>query len=373
MKKYDYVIVGGGLFGGVMAWYARQNGKTCLVIEKRKQLGGNIYCENMEGIPVHRYGAHIFHTSNKKVWQFVNNLAEFNRFTNCPVANYRGEMYNMPFNMNTFSKMWGVSTPEEARAKIDAQRAGITGEPANLEEQAISLVGTDIYEKLIKGYTEKQWGRDCRDLPSFIIKRLPVRYTYDNNYFNDPYQGIPIGGYNVITEKLFEGCDVMMETDYLADRDRFNSMGDRVIYTGTIDAYFGYCYGKLEYRSLRFEDDIYDTDNFQGVAVVNHTAREVPYTRTIEHKHFDCTVDYRTNPKTVVTREYPVTWEEGMEPYYPVNDEKNQSLYQRYAELGKKEDKVLIGGRLAEYRYYDMDKVIESAMEKAEEEFGNLE
>ncbi len=371
MDRYDYVIVGGGLFGGVMAWYARQNGKSCLVIEKRSHLGGNLYCEEIEGIPVHRYGAHIFHTSNKKVWDFVNSLAEFNRYTNSPVANYHGQMYNMPFNMNTFSKMWGVSTPEEARKKIEEQRSSVTGEPSNLEEQAISLVGTDIYEKLIKGYTEKQWGRDCRDLPSFIIKRLPVRYTYDNNYFNDRYQGIPIGGYNGLIEKLFEDCDVLLDTDYLADKARFDAMGDRIVYTGTIDAYFGYRFGRLEYRSLRFEDDIYDTDNFQGVAVVNHTAREVPYTRTIEHKHFDCTVPYSQTEKTVVTREYPVTWEEGMEPYYPVNDERNQSLYQEYASLGAGEEKVLFGGRLAEYRYYDMDKVIESAMDKAEKEFGS--
>ncbi|QNM06882.1 UDP-galactopyranose mutase [Qiania dongpingensis] len=372
MKKFDYVIVGGGLFGGVMAWYARKNGKTCLIVEKRKQLGGNIYCEDIEGIPVHRYGAHIFHTSDKNVWQFVNGLVEFNRYTNCPVANYHGEMYNMPFNMNTFSKMWGISTPEEARAKIEEQRAGIFGQPANLEEQAISLVGTDIYEKLIKGYTEKQWGRACKELPSFIIKRLPVRYTYDNNYFNDRYQGIPIGGYNGITEKLFEGCEVMLETDYLADKKTFDAMGDRIIYTGTIDAYFNYRYGKLEYRSLRFEDDIFDVDNYQGVAVVNHTAREVPYTRTIEHKHFNCTVPYSEIPKTVVTREYSVAWEEGMEPYYPVNDEKNQELYQKYAELGAGEKNVMFGGRLAEYKYYDMDKVIESAMKKAEAEFGSL-
>ena len=370
MKRYDYVIVGGGLFGGVMAWYARKNGKTCLVVEKRDQLGGNLYCEEIEGIPVHRYGAHIFHTSNKTVWDFVNSLAEFNRYTNCPVANYKGQMYNMPFNMNTSSRLWGVCTPEEARQKTEEQRAGIAGEPRNLEEQAISLVGRDIYEKLIKGYTEKQWGRDCKDLPSFIIRRLPVRYTYDNNYFNDRYQGIPVGGYNGLIGKLFEGCDVRCGTDYLADKETYDAMGERIIYTGTIDAYFGYCFGKLEYRSLRFEDDLYDTDNYQGVAVVNHTAREVPYTRTIEHKHFDCTRDYKETPRTVVTREYPVTWEEGMEPYYPVNDEKNQALYRQYAALAEKEERVLFGGRLAEYKYYDMDKVIESAMKAAGQEFG---
>ncbi len=372
MKNYDYVIVGGGLFGGVMAFYAVKHGKSCLVVERRKHLGGNIYCEDVRGIPVHRYGAHIFHTSDREVWRFVNSLAEFNRYTNCPVANYRGEMYNMPFNMNTFSKMWGVSTPEEAQAKIGAQRAGITGIPSNLEEQAISLVGTDIYEKLIKGYTEKQWGRECKELPSFIIQRLPVRYTYDNNYFNDLYQGIPIGGYNGLTDKLFAGCDVLLGTDYLAEKERFDAMGSRVIYTGTIDGYFRYCFGKLEYRSLRFEDDIFETDNYQGVAVVNHTAREVPYTRTIEHKHFDCTRDYKEIPETVVTREYPVAWEEGMEPYYPVNDEKNQKIYQKYAQLGKKEQNVIFGGRLAEYKYYDMDKVIRSAMEAASQEFALL-
>ena len=372
MKKYDYVLVGSGLYAGVWANEARKKGKTCLVVEKRDHIGGNVYCQDMEGIHVHRYGAHIFHTSNRQVWDYVNGLAEFNRYTNSPVANYRGEMYNMPFNMNTFSKMWGVSTPEEAQAKIGAQRAGITGIPSNLEEQAISLVGTDIYEKLIKGYTEKQWGRECKELPSFIIQRLPVRYTYDNNYFNDLYQGIPIGGYNGLTDKLFAGCDVLLGTDYLAEKERFDAMGSRVIYTGTIDGYFRYCFGKLEYRSLRFEDDIFETDNYQGVAVVNHTAREVPYTRTIEHKHFDCTRDYKEIPETVVTREYPVAWEEGMEPYYPVNDEKNQKIYQKYAQLGKKEQNVIFGGRLAEYKYYDMDKVIRSAMEAASQEFALL-
>ena len=370
MKRYDYVIVGGGLFGGVMAWCAKKHQKSCLVIERRKTLGGNLYCEEIEGIPVHRYGAHIFHTSDRKVWDFVNSLAEFNRYTNCPVASYRGQMYNMPFNMNTFSKLWGVSTPEEAKRKIAEQRGAVKGRPANLEEQAISLVGRDIYERLIKGYTEKQWGRDCKELPAFIIKRLPVRYTYDNNYFNDRYQGIPVGGYNGLIGRLFEGCSVLTETDYLADKARFDGMAERIIYTGTIDAYFGYRYGKLEYRSLRFEDDIYDTDNYQGVAVVNHADREVPYTRTIEHKHFDCTVPYSENPRTVVTREYPVAWEEGMEPYYPVNDERNQSLYEKYAKLAEQEKNVLFGGRLAEYKYYDMDKVIASAMEKAEKEFG---
>lgn len=368
MKKYDYLLVGGGLYAGVMAWQIRRSGRTCLVVEKRSHLGGNIYCEDIEGIPVHRYGAHIFHTSDKKIWDFVNGLCEFNRYTNCPVASYHGEMYNMPFNMNTFSKMWGVSTPAQAKAKIDEQRREITGEPKNLEEQAISMIGRDLYQKLVKEYTEKQWGRDCKELPSFIIKRLPVRYTYDNNYFNDPYQGIPVGGYNALTEKLFEGCEVLLDTDYLADKAGFDEMADKVIYTGPIDAYFGYCFGKLEYRSLRFEDDIYETDNYQGVAVVNHTSHEVAYTRTIEHKHFDCTVPVSAHAKTIVTREYPVTWEEGMEPYYPVNDEKNQALYKKYAELGRKEEKVIFGGRLGEYQYYDMDKVILSAMNKAQEE-----
>ncbi len=329
-------------------------------------MGGNIFCEETEGIHVHRYGAHIFHTSNKKVWQFVNELAEFNRYTNSPVANFKGEMYNMPFNMNTFSKMWGISTPAEAKAKIEEQKASVTGEPRNLEEQAISLVGRDIYEKLVKGYTEKQWGRDCKDLPAFIIKRLPVRFTYDNNYFNDLYQGIPIGGYNVIIEKLFEGCDVEMGVDYLENKEYYDGLGERVIYTGTIDAYYGYQFGKLEYRSLRFETQVVDTDNYQGVAVVNYTDRETPYTRIIEHKHFE----FGTQPKSVITREYSVDWTEGMEPYYPVNDEKNQGLFLKYAALAETEDHVIFGGRLGEYKYYDMDKVIESAMNRAEKELG---
>lgn len=365
MKKYDYILVGSGLYSGVFAWYAKQNGKKCLVVERRGHIGGNVYCEDVEGIHVHKYGAHIFHTSNKKVWEFVCGLAEFNRYTNSPVANYKGEMYNMPFNMNTFSKMWGVSTPAQAKEKIDSQRAGISGEPKNLEEQAISLVGRDIYEKLVKGYTEKQWGRDCKDLPAFIIKRLPVRYTYDNNYFNDLYQGIPIGGYNVIIEKLFEGCDIETGADYLENKAHYDSLGERVVYTGPIDAYFNYACGKLEYRSLRFESEVLDEENHQGVAVVNYTDRETPYTRVIEHKHFE----FGTQPKTVITREYPVSWQEGMEPYYPVNDEKNQALYQKYKELADKEEGVIFGGRLGEYRYYDMDKVIESAMNMAEKEF----
>lgn len=366
MKKYDYILVGSGLYAGVISWYARKKGKTCLVVEKRDHLGGNVYCEDVKGIHVHKYGAHIFHTSNRKVWDFVNGLTEFNRYTNSPVANYKGQMYNLPFNMNTFSKLWGVSTPAEARAVIHKQREEITGRPRNLEEQAVSLVGRELYETLIKGYTEKQWGRDCRDLPAFIIKRIPVRYTYDNNYFNDSYQGIPVGGYNVMIEKLFEGCDMELGVDYLEQKEYYDSLGETVIYTGTIDAYFGYRFGKLEYRSLRFESDLYEEENHQGVAVVNYTDREIPYTRTIEHKHFE----FGTQPDTVVTREYPVDWEEGMEPYYPVNDEKNQALYQQYASLAESRPDVIFGGRLGEYKYYDMDKVIESAMKTAEERLG---
>ena len=362
MKRYDYVLVGSGLFAGVFAYKARQKGKSVLVVEKRDHIGGNVYCENVEGINVHKYGAHIFHTSNREVWDFVNSLAEFNRYTNSPVANYKGEMYNMPFNMNTFAKMWGISTPDEARAIIARQRGAVTGEPRNLEEQAISLVGTDIYRKLVKGYTEKQWGRDCKDLPAFIIKRLPVRYTYDNNYFNDLYQGIPIGGYNVIINKLFEGCDIETGVDYLENREHYDALGETVVYTGTIDGFYGYRYGKLEYRTVRFENELLDTDNYQGVAVVNYTDRETPFTRIIEHKHFE----FGTQPKTVISREYPSEWTEGMEPYYPVNDEKNAALYRRYAALAQQEERVIFGGRLAEYKYYDMDKVIESAFRTVE-------
>lgn len=368
MKKYDYILVGSGLYSGVFAWFAKQKGKKCLVLEKRDHIGGNVYCENTEGIHVHKYGAHIFHTSNKEVWQFVNSLAEFNRYTNSPVANYKGEMYNMPFNMNTFSKMWNISTPAEAKKIIEEQKKEITGEPKNLEEQAISLVGREIYEKLVKGYTEKQWGRDCTALPAFIIKRLPVRYTYDNNYFNDLYQGIPIGGYNVIIDRLFEGCDIETGVDYLEKKEYYDGLGEKIVYTGTIDAYYKYQFGKLEYRSLRFESEVLDEENHQGVAVVNYTDRETPYTRIIEHKHFE----FGTQPKTVITREYPVTWQEGMEPYYPVNDEKNQALYQKYAKLAEKEEHVIFGGRLGEYKYYDMDKVIASAMACAKEELNML-
>ena len=366
MKKYDYILVGSGLYSGVFAWYAKQHGKFCLVVEKRDHIGGNVYCEETEGIHVHKYGAHIFHTSNKEVWQFVNSLAEFNRYTNSPGANYKVEMYNMQFNMTTFSKMWNISTPDQAKAIIEDQKKEVTSEPRNLEEQAISLVGREIYEKLVKGYTEKQWGRDCTELPAFIIKRLPVRYTYDNNYFNDLYQGIPIGGYNVIIHRLFEGCDIETGVDYLEKKDYYDSLGEKIVYTGTIDAYYKYQFGKLEYRSLRFESEILDEENHQGVAVVNYTDRETPYTRIIEHKHFE----FGTQPKTVITREYPVTWQEGMEPYYPVNDEKNQALYQKYAKLAEKEENVIFGGRLGEYKYYDMDKVIASAMVRAKEIFG---
>ena len=358
MKQYDYILLGACLFSGVINYRARQRGKKCLVVERRDHMGGNVYCEDVEGIHVHKYGAHIFHTSNKKVWKFVNDLVEFNRYTNSPIANYKGEIYNMPFNMNTFSKMWGVRTPQEAKAKIDEQRSVIQGEPRNLEEQAISLVGTDIYQKLVKGYTEKQWGRDCKDLPSFIIKRLPVRFTYDNNYFNDAYQGIPMGGYNVLVDKLFEGADVELGVDFLANREKYEALGDTIIYTGAIDAYYDYCFGKLEYRTVRFETEVLDTDNYQGVAVVNYTDRETPYTRVIEHKHFE----FGTQPKTVISKEYSTDWQEGMEPYYPVNDQRNQALYQQYAQKAAQEPNVIFGGRLGEYKYYDMDKVIESAM-----------
>lgn len=366
MAKYDYLIVGSGLFGAVFAHEATKRGKKCLVIEKRDHIGGNVYCENIEGVTVHKYGAHIFHTSNKKVWDYVNNLCEFNRFTNSPIANYKGEIYNMPFNMNTFSKLWGVVTPEQAQQKIAEQRSKVKGEPQNLEEQAISLVGEDIYKKLIKGYTEKQWGRDCKDLPAFIIKRLPVRYTYDNNYFNDLYQGIAVGGYNVLVENLLKGIDVQLGVDYIAEREKYNALADKVLYTGTIDSFYGYRFGKLEYRSLRFETEVLDTPNYQGVAVVNYTDRETPYTRVIEHKHFE----FGIQDKTVITKEYPADWQEGMEAYYPVNNDKNGELYAQYKALADKEENVIFGGRLAEYKYYDMDKVIESALQKVDEVFG---
>lgn len=364
MKKYDYLIVGCGLFGAVFAHEAKQKGKSVLIIEKRDHIGGNIYCAEEEGILVHKYGAHIFHTSNKAVWNYVNQFVEFNNFVNSPIANYKGEIYNMPFNMNTFSKMFGVATPKEAERVIEEQRAEIKGEPKNLEEQAISLVGREIYTKLIKGYTEKQWGRDCKDLPAFIIKRLPVRYTYNNNYFNDRYQGIPIEGYTVLVERLIEGCDVRLNTDFFADREMFLGLADKCLYTGTIDGYFDYIYGKLGYRSLRFENEVLDEPNHQGVAVVNYTEREIPYTRIIEHKHFA----FGTQPKTIITKEYPVDWEEGMEPYYPINDEENNALYARYVERAAKEPNVIFGGRLGMYKYYDMDKCIEAALALCEKE-----
>ena len=365
MKQFDYIIVGSGLFGAVFAYEAKKRGKKCLVVEKRDHIGGNIYCENIEGVTVHKYGAHIFHTSNKQVWDYVNSLCEFNRFTNSPIANYYGEIYNLPFNMNTFSKLWGIFTPDEAKAKIEEQSSKIKGEPKNLEEQAISLVGEDIYLKLVKGYTEKQWGRDCKDLPAFIIKRLPVRYTYDNNYFNDPYQGIPIGGYNVIIEKLLEGIKVITGVDYNQDREKYNALAEKVLYTGTLDSFYDYKFGKLEYRSLRFETEILDKQNYQGVAVVNYTDRETPYTRLIEHKHFE----FGTQEKTVITKEYPADWQEGMEAYYPVNNDANQELFQKYKNLADSEENVIFGGRLAEYKYYDMDKVIESALNKVADIF----
>lgn len=368
MKHYNYLVVGAGLFGATFAYEAKKKGKTCLVIDRRDHIAGNVYTKEEDGINVHVYGAHIFHTSDKKIWQYINQFAEFNNYINSPIAVYKDELYNLPFNMNTFSKMWNISTPAEAKKIIEEQKKEITGEPKNLEEQAISLVGREIYEKLVKGYTEKQWGRDCTALPAFIIKRLPVRYTYDNNYFNDLYQGIPIGGYNVIIDRLFEGCDIETGVDYLEKKEYYDGLGEKIVYTGTIDAYYKYQFGKLEYRSLRFESEVLDEENHQGVAVVNYTDRETPYTRIIEHKHFE----FGTQPKTVITREYPVTWQEGMEPYYPVNDEKNQALYQKYAKLAEKEEHVIFGGRLGEYKYYDMDKVIASAMACAKEELNML-
>ena len=367
MKKYDYLIVGAGLFGAVFAHEATKKGKRCLVLEKRNHTGGNIYCDKIEDITVHKYGAHIFHTSNKKVWDYVTSLCDFNGFINTPMANYEGKLYNLPFNMNTFSQIFGVTTPEEAKAVIEVQRAEITGEPKNLEEQAISLVGREIYTKLVKGYTEKQWGRDCKDLPAFIIKRLPVRYTYDNNYFNDTYQGIPIGGYNVLIDKLLENVEVRLNTDFLEYKEEYLSLADKIVYTGTIDSYFDYSLGELDYRSLRFETEILDIKEFQPVAVVNYNERQVPYTRIIEHKHFE----FGQQPKTVITREYPADWEKGDEPYYPVNDDRNNSLYEQYKRLADNERNVIFGGRLGQYKYYDMDKCIESALTLCKEELGN--
>ncbi len=364
-KHYDYLIVGAGLYGAVFAHEAKKQGKSCLVIDKKNHIAGNIYTYECEGINVHQYGAHIFHTNNKEVWDYVNNFTTFNRYTNSPIANYKGEIYNMPFNMNTFNKMWGVITPQQAKEKIDQQKkdAGIT-EPKNLEEQAISLVGTDIYEKLINGYTQKQWGRPCKELPSFIIKRLPVRFTYDNNYFNALYQGIPVGGYTKLVENMLSGIEVRLNTDYFDNKAEFDKMADKVVYTGAIDAYFGYSLGELQYRSVRFETETLDIENYQGNAVVNYTDSETPYTRIIEHKHFE----FGTQEKTVISREYSAEWKKGDEPYYPVNDDKNSQLYEKYKALADKETNVIFGGRLGEYKYYDMDKVIEVALSVAKNE-----
>ena len=371
MKQYDYLIVGSGLFGATFAYFAKRQGKKCLVIDKRPHLGGNVYCENIEGINVHKYGAHIFHTSNKQVWDFVNSIVEFNRYTNSPVANYKGKLYNLPFNMNTFYQMWGVTTPEEAQAKIDEQRAeavarmradGVT-EPRNLEEQAQVLIGKDIYERLIKGYTEKQWGRKCTDLPAFIIKRLPVRLVFDNNYFNDKYQGIPIGGYNKLIDGLLDGIETRTDTDFFYDRTYWESLADTIVFTGKIDEFYDYRFGKLNYRTVRFEQEIIDKPNYQGNSVVNYTERDVPYTRVIEHKHFEMFgQEVYNNPKTVISKEYSTEWHDGMEPYYPVNDKANASLYAKYKEQADREQNVIFGGRLAEYKYYDMAPIVEKVL-----------
>lgn len=362
--KYDYLIVGSGLFGSVFAHCANKQGKRCLVIDKRPNLGGNLYCEEVSGINVHKYGPHIFHTSNKKVWTFVNSIVEFNRFTESPVAFYKGKAYNLPFNMNTFSQMWDVLTPEEAQNKINEQRKEMEGKiPTNLEEQAISLVGRDIYERLIKGYTEKQWGRKCTELPPFIIRRLPVRFVYDNNYFNDIYQGVPIGGYNKLIEGLLAGIETKVDTDFFANRKEFESMADKIVFTGKIDEFYDYQYGKLEYRTVRFENETLNTPNYQGLAQINYTDADIPYTRIIEHKHFESFADdvYK-NPQTVISREFSVEWTDGMEPYYPINDEKNTNLYKQYEALAQKEDAVIFGGRLAEYKYYDMGPIVEKVL-----------
>ena len=368
--KYDYLIVGSGLFGAVFAYFAKKSGKRCLVIDKRPQLGGNVYCEKTEGINVHKYGAHIFHTSNKKVWDFVNSIVEFNRYTNCPVANYKGKLYNLPFNMNTFCQMWEVTTPEEAKAKIEEQKAEAVaalngGEPRNLEEQALCLVGKDIFRKLIKEYTEKQWGRDCKDLPAFIIKRLPVRMVFDNNYFNDKYQGIPVGGYNKLIEGLLEGVECETNVDFFhSEYNEWRKYADKLVYTGAIDEYFDYSLGRLDWRTVSFKTRIEDLPNFQGNAVVNYTSHDVPYTRVIEHKHFEMFgQEVYDCPKTVISEEYSTEYKEGMEPYYPVNDERNNSLATQYHQMAEKEADVIFGGRLAQYKYYDMAPVIESVME----------
>lgn len=370
-KAYDYLIVGAGLYGCTFAHLARQKGKRCLVIDKRPHLGGNIYCEEVEGIHVHKYGAHIFHTDNKTVWDFVNAIVPFNRYTNSPIANYQGKRYNLPFNMNTFYQMWGVTTPEEARKKIEEQRADAVAamqaagvsEPRNLEEQALMLIGRDIYETLIKGYTEKQWGRKCTDLPAFIIKRLPVRFVYDNNYFNDRYQGIPIGGYNQLIDGLLEGVETRVNTDFLENRSHWKDMAERIVYTGAIDAYYDYQFGRLDWRTVRFEEEVLDMPNYQGNAVMNYTEREVPYTRIIEHKHFEMFGDAVYDcPKTVISREYSMEYQEGMEPYYTVNDERNNAMAAKYHQLAAREDRVLFGGRLAEYKYYDMAPIVEKVL-----------
>jgi len=369
---YDYLIVGSGLFGATFAYRAKQAGKTCLVIDKRPHLGGNVYCEKTEGINVHKYGAHIFHTNNKAVWDFVNTLVPFNRYTNCPVANFHGELYNLSFNMNTFYQMWGVRTPEEAQAKIAEQRAAVSAnldgsEPRNLEEQALLLVGRDIYEKLIKEYTEKQWGRPCTELPAFIIRRLPLRFVFDNNYFNDPYQGIPVGGYNILIERLLDGIDTRVNCDFFANRDELTAIADTIIYTGPIDQFYDYRFGKLQYRTVRFETETLNTPNYQGNAVVNYTSHEVPYTRIIEHKHFESFgQSVYDNPQTIISREYSTEWQPGMEPYYPVNDERNAALYAQYKSLADTKKHVLFGGRLAEYKYYDMAPTIEQALNLAQ-------
>ena len=361
MKKYDYLIVGAGLFGATFAYEMTKKGKKCLVIDRRNHIGGNIYCENINGINVHKYGAHIFHTSDKQIWEYVNQFSDFNNYINSPIANYKGELYNMPFNMNTFTKLWkDVVTPTDAISKIEIQKQELNGkEPTNLEEQAISLVGRDIYEKLVKGYTEKQWGKDCKDLPAFIIKRLPVRFRFDNNYFNDRYQGIPIGGYNVIIEKMLDNCDIELGVDYLKEKAKYDALAEKVLYTGMIDEYFNYSLGNLEYRTLKFETELLEgIENYQGNAVFNYTDRETPYTRIIEHKHFE----FGTQPDTVITKEYPSNWQIGDEAYYPVNDDKNNLLFEKYKELAKKEENVIFGGRLGNYKYYDMDKVIIAAL-----------
>lgn len=374
MKEYDYLIVGSGLFGATFAYKAKQAGKKCIVIDKRPHKGGNVYCENIEGINVHKYGAHIFHTSSKEVWDFVNSIVEFNRYTNSPVANYKGKLYNLPFNMNTFYQMWGVTTPEQAKEKIEEQKAcavevmmksGIT-EPRNLEEQAISLIGIDIYKTLIKGYTEKQWGRKCTELPAFIIKRLPVRFVYDNNYFNDKYQGIPIGGYNKLIDGLLNGIEVRTGVDFFDNRTYWESIAKKIVFTGKIDEFYDYRFGKLEYRTVKFKEEVYNCSNYQGNAVVNYTEKEIPYTRIIEHKHFEMFGSaVEQCPKTVISKEYSTEWKDGMEPYYPVNDERNNALYIRYKELADKETNVIFGGRLAEYKYYDMAPIIHKVLNLA--------